>query len=131
MIELIFVILIISILIGMIIGLSRRSERAGNVGAAIAELGVLHHALNDYHLEHDRYPESSGPVTNIFPDLEKWLKDRTDGIDPWGREYPYEHDREKNPHVYELYSYGPIKEDVEASSGTCYTEDDVYFKRNN
>ena len=125
LLELMMVILVTSILIGLVIGLSRRAESSANTGATVAELGNIHHGLNEFYLKNNHYPEPDGVATNMLPQLKPWIDARTDGIDPWGTPYRYIYKRETNPNTYQLFSLGPDRAEGDRQEEGA---DNVFFR---
>jgi len=129
MIELGVVMAIVTVLLALVLGLSRHVNEIVKVRRAQTELGEWHEVLNTWHLKYGVYPDPMAyPINN--PDIESnlvWLASqnanrayyaeaggsriyfsslmsrRLSPVDPWGTPYFYR----STTNAYELLSCGP------------------------
>lgn len=110
LIEVLLVVVIIGILVGIAIPRLGGRVRQAQIAAAEADINNIGMALRLYELDNGTYPPSlqaliskPGNAPNWRgPYLEKGLPK-----DPWGNEYVYTFPGTRNPHGYDLKSYGP------------------------
>ena len=99
LLELLVVIVIIGLLAGYVA--PRYFSQVGKSEAQVAraQIDALEKALDQYRLDHRRYPTAEEGLVAIQPYLKKALP-----TDPWGRAYVY---RVPGPRgEYEVFSYG-------------------------
>lgn len=123
-IEIMIVVVIIGFLVSIV-----APEIIGRLGkakviTAQTQLGNLEAALEQYYLDCGNFPtteqglEALRVKPTISPVPKGWdgayLK-REVPTDPWGNHYIYVNPGEKNPHGYDLYSYG--RDGQEGGSG--------------
>lgn len=143
LLELLAVMAIISVLVGLVLGLGRRAVEAGKVARARAELAALSAALDAYQHTYGDYPQTDDearllqsllgrrspadiPVSGralietarfvTAGSLDPFADAAATLIDPWGRPYVYAY---KSLHPWSnpgfvLYSAGPDGKDVAA-----------------
>ena len=105
-VELLVVILVIGILAGLGVGLSKIALQKNAMSKVTADLQQLSNALNDYRIDNNTYPQEK-----TIEEVKELLEDYDNGItysDPWGNLYLY---RSKTKFVYELISVGPDGEE--------------------
>lgn len=108
--ELLVVMAIISILMGMIVGVGIYANQAVMRARARAELQDLHTALQKYRIDTGVYPgktEFNKVRTNLSISMQNRFdrRDKSALIDPWKRPFIYSFDPQ-NPETYALYSEG-------------------------
>lgn len=110
LIEVLLVVVIIGILVGIAIPRLGGRVRQAQIAAAEADVNNIGMALRLYEVDNGTYPPSlqslitkPGNAPNWRgPYLEKGLPK-----DPWGNDYVYQFPGTRNPHSYDLKSYGP------------------------
>lgn len=110
LIEVLLVVVIIGILVGIAIPRLGGRVRQAQIAAAEADVNNIGMALRLYEVDNGTYPPSlqalitqPGNARNWRgPYLEKGLPK-----DPWGNDYVYSFPGTRNPHSYDLKSYGP------------------------
>lgn len=120
LVEVLMVIMIISVLTGMILGITGFANRKAAESRAAADIQILQNALEEHKLEYGYYPVLAS-LTNIFVitnELEKidWVAKKVSYTDPWEQAYQYE-----NPDIYSL-SYTLISMGMD---GKANTDDDI------
>ncbi len=130
MIEMLSVLALISLLVALVIGLYNHTRDVSRTRQAQAELGELHHALQQFYLVFGHYPDleptdppEDGPddgsvaADRLFdpeayrqapPDgfqFSDWLAPGFEAIDPWNRPYRYAYSPDR-PDTYDLFSHG-------------------------
>lgn len=127
LVEAMVVVMIISVIMGLIVGLYRHADYASKVAQTRAELGEISQALETYYLKAGEYPSVQGAqATNLFAHILPWRRSDsatadtpfsallpTDitGNDPWSEPYLYRYDTNVTVHSYRLYSLGPDGEE--------------------
>lgn len=117
LIELLLVLLILTALAAIVVPrFARRSEDA-RITAARADIANLEVALDAFEIDIGRYPsteEGLAALVKAPADTTAWrgpyLK-RDIPNDPWGTPYVYECPGRHNTEDYDLYSFGPNKQD--------------------
>lgn len=127
LIELMAVIVIIGILAGLVLGLSRFATQRAAESRTRAELQLIRNALEEYRLHFGRYPAvyygepnqatgtsgdwddfmmaiSDAELTRAIQDLEELRPRSAPFTDPWGIEYVY---MPEGRFSYDLFSHGP------------------------
>ena len=114
LVELLTVMLIITVLMGLIIGIAPYAKRAQQVAKTRAEIEMIHTALQEHKMDMGYYPPAltGSEVTN-------WMSSAFDFTDSWGTAYDY---TKTGDHSYELYSWGKDK----ASGTPDEKNDDIY-----
>lgn len=110
LIEVLLVVVIIGILVGVAMPRLGGRVRQAQIAAAEADVNNIGMALRLYEVDNGSYPQSlqslltkPGNALNWRgPYLEKGLPQ-----DPWGNDYLYSYPGSRNPHSYDLKSYGP------------------------
>lgn len=121
LIELLTVLMIVSLLIALVVGLGRHADHVGKRRRALADIGTLHDALEQFYLQYGRYPEipdADHAATNLAVLTNPWLgEDKADAfdrllppessyLDPWRQPYQYLYDTNR-PDTVDVYSLGP------------------------
>jgi general secretion pathway protein G len=99
LLELLVVIVIIGLLAGYVAPRYFSQVGKSETQVARAQIDALEKALDQYRLEHRRYPTAEEGLAAIGPYLKKALPS-----DPWGRPYVYRVPGQKGE--YEVFSYG-------------------------
>ena len=99
LLELLVVIVIIGLLAGYVAPRYFGQVGKSEVQVARAQLDSLEKALDQYRLEHRRYPTAEEGLAAIGPYLKKALPN-----DPWGRPYVYRVPGQRGE--FEVFSYG-------------------------
>ena len=99
LLELLVVIVIIGLLAGYVAPRYFSQVGKSETQVARAQIDALDKALDQYRLEHRRYPTSEEGLAAIGPYLKKAVPN-----DPWGRPYQYRAPGQKGD--FELFSYG-------------------------
>lgn len=110
LIEVLLVVVIIGILVGVAIPRLGGRVRQAQIAAAEADVNNIGMALRLYEVDNGSYPSSlqgllakPGNAPNWRgPYLEQGLPK-----DPWGNDYIYSYPGSRNPHSYDLKTYGP------------------------
>ena len=129
--ELLVVITIIMILAGFVMGANQAARRRASVNKARAQIAAMDSALSMYEQDIGEYPKTDNKgmieaLTDNPSDGSDWygpyieLKEEDfdkDGnyIDPWGTPYKYVYPGEHNKLKYDLYSFGPNRQDDNGS----------------
>lgn len=117
LIELLLVMVILSVLAAVVVPkFTRRSEQARSVAAqtSIANIEV---ALEAFEVDTGRYPTTEEGLAALIeapPLISNWrgpyIKRGVPG-DPWGNPYVYKCPGDHNANSYDLYSYGPDRQE--------------------
>ena len=99
LLELLVVIVIIGLLAGYVAPRYFSQVGKSETQVARAQIDALEKALDQYRLEHRRYPTSEEGLTAIGPFMKKAVPN-----DPWGRPYQYRAPGAKGD--FELFSLG-------------------------
>ncbi len=99
LLELLVVIVIIGLLAGYVAPRYFSQVGKSETQVARAQIDALEKALDQYRLEHRRYPTAEEGLAAIAPYLKKALPN-----DPWGRPYAYRVPGQRGE--YEVFSYG-------------------------
>jgi general secretion pathway protein G len=99
LLELLVVIVILGLLAGYVAPRYFSQVGRSEVQVARAQLEAFEKALDQFRLEHRRYPSTEEGLAAIAPYLRKAVPQ-----DPWGRPYVYRSPGEKGE--FDLYSYG-------------------------
>lgn len=117
LIELLLVMVILSVLATVVVPkFTRRSEQA-RIVAAQTSVANLEVAIEAFEIDTGRYPtteESLQALVSGPPLLEDWRGPyirRGVPVDPWGNEYVYKCPGDHNVNSYDLYSYGPDRQE--------------------
>jgi general secretion pathway protein G len=114
LIEIMAVVLIIGLLSTLVgIAIFPQIDKA-RVRTAGAQMKMLDAALESYRMDNAKFPTSEqGLSALITPPPEArnyqpggYLRERRIPDDPWGNPYQYEAPGQKNPHSYDLWSFG-------------------------
>lgn len=124
--EVMIVIVIILLISGLVAVNLFGAKEDATKDAAKLQLQNLKDGMKFFYLEYNRYPTVEEGVAVLWDkerldadaDETKWRKffDDSTPKDPWGSEWGY-NDESEEEHPFELWSYGPDKEDG--------TEDDI------
>ena len=118
--EVMIVIVIILLISGLVaVNLFGAKEKA-TTDTVRLQLTNLKSAIQQFHLAFNRYPTAEEGVAVLWnkdnldaeADESKWWKffEEAKATDPWGSEWGYSDESEEG-HPFELWSYGPDKED--------------------
>ena len=99
LLELLVVIVIIGLLAGYVAPRYFSQVGKSETQVARAQIDALEKALDQYRLEHRRYPTAEEGLVAVQPYLKKNLPN-----DPWGRAYVYRVPGSRGE--YEVFSYG-------------------------
>ena len=99
LLELLVVIVIIGLLAGYVAPRYFSQVGKSEVQVARAQIDALEKALDQYRLEHRRYPTTEEGLAAIGPLMKKAVPN-----DPWGRPYQYRAPGQKGD--FELFSFG-------------------------
>ena len=99
LLELLVVIVIIGLLAGYVAPRYFSQVGKSETQVARAQIDALEKALDQYRLEHRRYPTSEEGLAAIGPFMKKAVPN-----DPWGRPYQYRAPGTKGD--FELFSFG-------------------------
>jgi len=113
LIELLSVILIISLLAGLIVGVSVFAQGKARIAKTRTQIERIKNALEEYKLEKGGYPPlAAGKTIDDLreTDLTNWLAGDVSFTDPWNNLLIYKCDP-NNLKNYVLYSMGPDKAD--------------------
>jgi general secretion pathway protein G len=99
LLELLVVIVIIGLLAGYVAPRYFSQVGKSETQVARAQIDALEKAIDQYRLEHRRFPSSEEGLVAIEPYLKKALPN-----DPWGRPYVYRVPGQRGD--YEVYSLG-------------------------
>ena len=99
LLELLVVIVIIGLLAGYVAPRYFSQVGKSETQVARAQIDALEKALDQYRLEHRRYPTSEEGLAAIGPFMKKAVPN-----DPWGRPYQYRAPGAKGD--FELFSFG-------------------------
>ncbi len=99
LLELLVVIVIIGLLAGYVAPRYFSQVGKSETQVARAQIDALEKAIDQYRLEHRRFPSSEEGLVAIQPYLKKALPN-----DPWGRPYVYRVPGQRGD--YEVYSLG-------------------------
>ena len=135
LIEIMAVVLIIGLL-STLVGLAifPQVERARQ-STAKTQIKMLDGALESYRMDNARFPTSDqglAALINPPPDARNfppggYLRERRVPEDPWGNPFQYEAPGQRNPHSYDLWSFGadgsPGGSDTDADIGN-WTDDE-------
>lgn len=157
MIELGIVMGIVSVLLALVLGLSRHVNETVKIRRAQSELGEWHESLSRWRLQFGEYPygnptdedlqNATDPGSNLSNILQyayvqlplesgsstnlsfrSFVAGQLKHIDPWGQPYIYICDESRN--AYTLFSCGPnSKTQINGKGEEADTYDDVYFER--
>ena len=100
LLELLVVIVIIGLLAGYVAPRYFSQVGKSETQVARAQIDALEKALDQYRLEHRRYPTSEEGLAAVQPYMKKTLP-----TDPWGRPYVYRVPGQKGGE-FEVFSYG-------------------------
>ena len=117
LVELLLVLVILAVLATVVLPkFTGRSQQTKNV-AAQTDIANLELVLETFEVENSRFPTSEeglGALIERPADLDTWrgpyLK-RGLPKDPWGNRYVYRCPGQHNRNGYDLYSYGPDKQE--------------------
>ena len=117
LIELLLVMVILSVLATVVVPkFTRRSEQA-RIVAAQSSIANIEVALEAFEVDTGRYPTNEEGLQALVvapPQLDTWRGPYIKrGIpkDPWGNNYVYRCPGEHNTNSYDLYSYGPDRQE--------------------
>ena len=117
LIELLLVMVILSVLATVVVPkFTRRSEQA-RIVAAQSSIANIEVALEAFEVDTGRYPTTEEGLQALVvapPQLDTWRGPYIKrGIpkDPWGNNYVYRCPGEHNTNRYDLYSYGPDRQE--------------------
>lgn len=117
LIELLLVMVILSVLATVVVPkFTRRSEQA-RIVAAQSSIANIEVALEAFEVDTGRYPTTEEGLQALVvapPQLDTWRGPYIKrGIpkDPWGNNYVYRCPGEHNTNSYDLYSYGPDRQE--------------------
>ncbi|MFQ5811269.1 MAG: type II secretion system major pseudopilin GspG [Armatimonadota bacterium] len=115
LIELLVVIVVISVLAGLVGPMVFRNVGDAKISAAKAQIEIFGLALEQYRLDNDYYPSTAQGLEALRaepagePAARNWrgpYLNKPIPLDPWGRPYVYVSPGVKNPHSYDVLSYG-------------------------
>lgn len=110
LVELLAVMGIIAILAGIVLGITKIATGKAATAAAMTDFELIKNELEDYRLEYGGYPDVR-PDTNMVDAtlFTNWVDETTEFslIDPWGKSYIYEHNKNTAKFQYDLWSKGP------------------------
>ena len=112
LIEIIIVIAIIGLVLGVAIpsvSIYRRRTKEAKARADIESLGI---AIKMYQLDNETYPDDL--VSDLQDVYMEFKEDEVVGgqfVDPWGEAYRYRAPGSNNTSSFDIYSYGPDRED--------------------
>lgn len=110
LIEVLLVVVIIGILVGIAIPRLGGRVRQAQVAAAEADVNNIGMALRLYEVDNGTYPPNLQALINKPGNAPNWRGPYLEkGLpkDPWGNDYIYQFPGTRNPHSYDLKSYGP------------------------
>jgi general secretion pathway protein G len=110
LIEVLLVVVIIGILVGIAIPRLGGRVRQAQIAAAEADVNNIGMALRLYEVDNGTYPSSLQALINKPGNAPNWRGPYLEkGLpkDPWGNDYIYQSPGTRNPHSYDLKSYGP------------------------
>ncbi len=117
LIELLLVMVILSVLATVVVPkFTRRSEQA-RIVAAQSSIANIEVALEAFEVDTGRYPTNEEGLQALVvapPQLDTWRGPYIKrGIpkDPWGNNYVYRCPGDHNTNSYDLYSYGPDRQE--------------------
>lgn len=99
LLELLVVIVIIGLLAGYVAPRYFSQVGKSEIQVARAQIDALEKALDQYRLDHRRYPSAEEGLAAVAPYLRKALPN-----DPWGRPYLYRVPGQRGE--FEVFSYG-------------------------
>ena len=99
LLELLVVIVIIGLLAGYVAPRYFSQVGKSEIQVAHAQIDALEKALDQFRLDHRRYPSAEEGLAALEPYLKKALPN-----DPWGRPYVYRTPGQRG--AYEVISYG-------------------------
>ncbi|HEX5768753.1 MAG TPA: type II secretion system major pseudopilin GspG [Burkholderiales bacterium] len=99
LLELLVVIVIIGLLAGYVAPRYFSQVGKSEIQVARAQIDALEKALDQFRLDHRRYPSAEEGLAALEPYLKKALPN-----DPWGRPYVYRTPGQRG--AYEVISYG-------------------------
>ncbi|RPI64344.1 MAG: type II secretion system protein GspG [Planctomycetaceae bacterium] len=118
LIELLLVLVILGILAGVVLPRFAGSGEKANIAAAKTSIATIKMALNRFEVECGRYPTTDEGLEALIKQLNNikgwdgpYLEKNFEPKDPWGNPYVYRCPGEHNPKGFDLYSYGPDKQD--------------------
>jgi len=137
LIEIMAVVLIIGLLSTLVgIAIFPQIDKA-RVSTARSQIKMLDAALESYRMDNAKFPTSDQglralvqppPDARNAPPGGSYLRERRVPEDPWGNAYQYESPGQRNPHSYDLWSFGadgsPGGSGVDADIGN-WSEDDT------
>ena len=110
LIEVLLVVVIIGILVGIAIPRLGGRVRQAQIAAAEADVNNIGMALRLYEVDNGTYPPNLQALINKPGNAPNWRGPYLEkGLpkDPWGNDYIYQMPGTRNPHSYDLKSYGP------------------------
>ena len=110
LIEILMVVVIIGILVGLAVPRLGGRVREARLAAAKADIQNNGMALRLYEVDNGAYPASLQALLTKPGNAPHWRGPYLEqGLpkDPWGNAYQYSSPGSKNPHSYDLLSYGP------------------------
>ena len=117
LIELLLVLVILTVLAAVVVPkFTKRSEQA-RITAARVDIASMEVALDAFEVDTGRYPAMEKGLSALIEQptgVTAWhgpyIK-RGVPKDPWGSPYVYKHPGDHNANGYDLYSFGPDKQD--------------------
>jgi len=117
LIELMVVVIIIAALAGMVLPRVLPATDEAKSHISKGDIAGITLALKMYRLHNDRYPstdEGLGALMSAPSSAKNWkgpyLEKRA--VDPWKRPYKYRYPGQHNPSGYDIWSLGPLEDDV-------------------
>lgn len=119
LIELLLVLVILTVLAAVVVPkFTKRSEQA-RITAANTDISNLEVALDAFEVDMGRYPTSNEGMKALVEEPTGSMADAWKGPyikrgipnDPWGNPYVYTMPGRHNTKGYDLYSYGPDRQD--------------------
>jgi len=116
LIEVLLVLIILVILGSLAANVFTGTQDQANKKAATAQVGMIKTAMNLYRLNMNKYPEELSDLweePEDEDDAERWNEAYVEeiGEDPWGNDYQYRAEGEKNTDSYDFWSNGPDGEE--------------------
>ncbi len=115
LIELLLVLVILAVLAAIVAPkFTGRTEQA-KVTAAKSQISAFKTALDMFELDNGRYPRTEEGLRALIEkpnDADGWKRPYVDAVpdDPWQSPYQYKYPGDRNRDGYDLYSFGPDRQ---------------------